>query len=134
MNSDNVLLSDKLDEVVKSLDQELNCVMDILALTKKCTLTLRAKKPWYDEELCALKRKLRKHERKWFKYKLQSNWSAFSALRNKYTHCLRQKKMESILNKILACKMDTCQLYKLINNLTTENLKHSGLSMILKKP
>ena len=59
-----------------------------------------------------------KHERKWFKFKLQSNWSAFSALRNKYTHHLRQKKMESIHNKILSCKTDTHQLYKLINNLT----------------
>ena len=89
IKGENVTLSDKLDEVVKSLDQELNCVMDTLAPVKKCTLTLRAKKPWYDEELCTLKRKLRKHERKWVKYKLQSNWTTFSALRNKHTYRLR---------------------------------------------
>ena len=94
--------------------------MDTLAPTKKCTLTLRTKRPWYDDELRTLKRRLRCHERKWFKYQLQSNWTAFKLLRNKYTHLLKRKKCESIYNKANSCSNDCCELYKLINNLTTK--------------
>ena len=119
-NSDNVTLSDKLDKVVSSLDQELKRVMDTLAPAKKCTLTLRTKRPWYDEELRILKRRLRCHERKWLKYQLHSNWIAFKVLRNKYTHLLRRKKRESIYNKVNSCSNDCRELYKLINNLTTK--------------
>ena len=57
-NSDNVELSDKLDDLVASLDKELKHVMDTLAPIKKCTMSLRPKKPWYDSELHTLKRKL----------------------------------------------------------------------------
>ena len=65
-------------------------------------------------------RRLWCHERKWLKYKLQSNWTAFTVLRNKYTHLLRRKKRESIYNKVNSCSNDCCELYKLINNLTTK--------------
>ena len=82
---------------------------------------LRAKKPWYDGELRALKRKLRKHERKWLKYKLQSNWTAFTKLRNKYTYTLRLKKTSVIKDKITTCANDSHQLHKLISNLTTKD-------------
>ena len=119
-NSDNITLSNKLDEVVSSLDQELKRVIDTLTPTKKCTLTLRTKRPWYDDELQTLKRRLRCHERKWLKYQLQSKWTAFKALRNKYTHLLKRKKHESIYNKINSCSNYCRKLYKLINNLTTK--------------
>ena len=119
-NSDNVRLNDELEELVLSLDQELKRVMDTLAPTKKCTLTLRTKRPWYDEELQTLKRRLQCHERKWLKYQLQSNWTAFTVLRNKYTHLLKRKKGESIYNKVKSCSNDCRELYKLINNLTTK--------------
>ena len=63
INSDNVELSDKLEDMVASLDKELACVMDTLAPVRKCTMSLRPKKLWYDSELQSLKKRLRKHER-----------------------------------------------------------------------
>ena len=119
-NSYNVRLSDKLKEMVLSLDQELTWVMDTLAPMKKCTLTLRTKRPWYDDELQTLERRPRCHERKWLKYKLQSNWTALTILRNKYTYLLKRKKRESISSKVRSCSNDCRKLYKLINNLTTK--------------
>ena len=106
--------------MVSSLDQELKRVMDTLTPTKKCTLTFRTKRPWYDDELQTLKKRLWCHERKWLKYQLQSNWTAFTVLRNKYTHLLKRKKRESIYNKVKSCSNNCCELYKLINNLTTK--------------
>ena len=121
--SDNITLSDNLEDLVASFEKELKHVMDTLAPVKNCTMSLRAKRPWYDDELRSLKRTLRKHERKWLKYKLQSNWTAFTKLRNKYTYLLKKKKINSICNKITTCSNDTCQLYRLISNLTSRDTK-----------
>ena len=46
---------------------------------------------------------------------------AFTRLRNKYTYLLRCKKIHSISGAITSCSNDTCQLYKLISNLTTRS-------------
>ena len=51
-------------------------VYDTLAPLKECKVNLRAKQPWYDQHMKALKRKMRKYEKKWLKYKLDSLWVA----------------------------------------------------------
>ena len=62
VNVDNLTLSGNLEEMVNSLDKELVRIQDELAPLKKCTISLRPKKPWYDQEIKELKRKMRKCE------------------------------------------------------------------------
>ena len=113
-----VPLSNKLDELVASLNQELVHTLDTLALVKKCQKELKPKKPWYTTELKQLKRKVRKHEHKWLKYKLDSGWCAYKAVRNSYYAILNNNKKEALKCKIADCNNDHKKLHKLINNLT----------------
>ena len=59
---DNLTLSGNLEEMVESLDKELVRIQDELAPLKKCTISLRPKKPWYNHEIKELKHTVRKHE------------------------------------------------------------------------
>ena len=49
----NVTLSDKLDTIVKSLDEELTRVVNTLVPIKTVNTNLRSKKPWYDNDMKA---------------------------------------------------------------------------------
>ena len=71
-NPDNVPLNSKLLELVTSFNNELSGTLDKLALLKKQKVNLRPKNPWCDSDLKAHKRLMRKKERMWLKYKLES--------------------------------------------------------------
>ena len=68
----------------------------------------------------ALKRKVRKYEKKWLKYKLDSLWVAFKKVRNSYFGLLNIKKKTAIQDKIQECTKDSQKLHKLVSNLTTK--------------
>ena len=92
-NTDNVPLSDNLEEMVAYLNKELVRVQDELAPVKKCTMSLRPKKPWYDQEMKTLKRAMCKNVRgRWIKYGLDSCWKAYKVTRNCYYAKLTSKK------------------------------------------
>ena len=71
-NPGNVMLNSKFDDLVNTFNQELRCIYDKLAPEKECKVHLRQKQPWYDDEMKHHKRKVRKYEKKWLKYKLGS--------------------------------------------------------------
>ena len=104
---ENTKLNGKLDCLVSSLNGELSRVYDTLAPLKECKVNLRAKQPWYDQQMKVLKRKVRKYEKKWLKYKLDSLWVAFKKVRNSYFGLLNKKKKSSIQNKIQECTKDS---------------------------
>ena len=104
--------------MVQSLEDEFKRVMDELALELKCTALLEPKHPWYDTEAREQKRIVRKLERRFIKYKLDSLWTAFKKARNKYNTLLNYKKRESIRSKIKDCSTNSKKLHKIITNLT----------------
>ena len=91
-NSKNVELSTNLDAVVTSLGQEFKHTLDKLAPIKKCSVSLKAKMPWFDKEMAKHKAMMRCHEKKWLKYKLPSCWTAYKNIRNTYYGKLNAKK------------------------------------------
>ena len=104
---DNTKLNGKLDCLVSSLNGELSRVYGTLAPLKECKVNLRAKQPWYDQQMKALKRKVHKYEKKWLKYKLHSLWVAFKKVRNSYFGLLNIKKKTAIQDKIHECTNDS---------------------------
>ena len=122
-NPDNTQLNGKLDCLVSSLNSELSRVYDTLAPLKGCKVNLRAKQPWYDQQMKALKRKVHKYKKKWLKYKLDSLWVAFKKVRNSYFGLLNKKKKGSIQDKIQECTKDSRKLHTLVNNLTTKQVE-----------
>ena len=112
----------ELDCLVSSLNGELLRVFDTLAPLKECKVNLRAKQPWYDQQMKALKRKMHKYEKKWLKYKLDSLWVAFKKVRNSYYGLLNIKKRTTLQDKIQDCTGDSQRLHKLVSNLTTKQV------------
>ena len=122
-NLDNTQLNGKLDCLVSFLNGELSRVYNTLAPLKECKVNLRAKQPWYNQHMKALKRKVCKYEKKWLKYKLDSLWVAFKKVRNSYFGLLNKKKKSSIQDKIQECTKDSQKLHKLVSNLTTKQVE-----------
>ena len=69
------------------------------------------------------KRKVRKYEKKWLKYKLDSLWTCFKKVRNSYFASLNLKKKESLRTKIEDCSRDSRRLHALVNNLTSKQIE-----------
>ena len=115
---DNIKLNGKLECLVSSLNGELSGVFDTLAPLKECKVNLRAKQPWYDQQMKVLKRKVHKYEKKWLKYKLDPLWVAFKKVRNSYYGLLNIKKRTTLQDKIQECTKDSQRLHKLVSNPT----------------
>ena len=81
-NPDNVTLNSKLEDMVPEFNKELTHTLDKLAPLKKQKINLRPKNPWYDIEVKAHKRLMRKLEKKWLKCKLESCWVTYKKCRN----------------------------------------------------
>ena len=79
-----VALNCNLDETVANLGIELRRTLDKLAPLKRCSVSLRPKKPWYNKEMAQNKAKVRRREKRWIRYKLPSCWITFKNTRNSY--------------------------------------------------
>ena len=66
------------------------------------------------------KRKVRKYEKKWLKYKLNSLWICFKKVRNSYFAKLNLKKKGILRAKIEDCVKDSRKMHALVNNLTSK--------------
>ena len=62
---------------MQSLNKELTRVLDKLAPEKEKKVSLKTKHPWYDQEMKVAKCKVRKLEKKWPQYKLESCWTVY---------------------------------------------------------
>ena len=117
---DSVTLNNKLDTIVNTFDEELTRVVNTLALVKTINTNLRCKRLWYDNDMKQHKRRVRKLEKKWLKYKLGSCWTAYKKCRNSYYGRLNAKKKDTLRSKFATCTHDTKKLHALVANLTTK--------------
>ena len=109
-NPKNVELSTNLDAVVTSLGEEFKHTLDMLAPVKKCSISLKAKMPWFDREMAKHKAMMRCHEKKWLKYKLPSCWTAYKNTRNRYYVKLNTKKKVVLTEQIAECAKDSQEI------------------------
>ena len=120
-----------VDDMVKHFEDSLIRVLDELAPCKTTTRTIRHPKPWFNEEILAQKRIVRRRERIWHKYHEDHQWQALCVSRNKYNWMIRESKKEVISSSILGCKGNTKELYKIFNQIAgvkEENPMPSGFS------
>ncbi|KAH3708897.1 hypothetical protein DPMN_068356 [Dreissena polymorpha] len=81
----------------------------------------RAPKPWFNENILDLKRKTRKLERMWRKYKQPDLYELFKIARNKYTFELNAEKQRSLSQKVIDFHGGSKKLYKFVSELTGKN-------------
>ena len=96
---ENVPLSSELEEIVLEFNNKLTHTLNKLVPLKKQKINLRPKNPWYDMEMKAHKRLMRKMEKKWLKHKLESCWVAYKKCRNSYCGKLNFKKKVTLFKE-----------------------------------
>ena len=108
----------ELNELIGEYENRLKATVEKVVPEKKLKAKIKDRKPWFKSDLVDLKQNVRHRERIWCKYHENHHWQAFKDLRKKYQQALKRAKRSFIRNGIDSCKMDTKQLYKLVNSLT----------------
>ena len=66
-----------LDRLIANLNDEFRRVIDTLAPLKEVTLSAHPRQPWFNDAVKTQHKVVRRRERAWLKYKLDSNWIAY---------------------------------------------------------
>ena len=109
---------DSVDECVKSMEGVFKKGLEIVTPVKTLSMVWRQRKNWFNEEFSDQKRKVRREERKWIKYREQQQWRIYHYERNKCNYMITEKKTKILSDKILMCKVDTKSVYKTFNKMT----------------
>ena len=67
----------QLDGMVEVLDNNLRRDIDNLAPLKTRNIMVRPRNPWFDNEIREQKKIMRKQEKKWRRYKMESDLKVF---------------------------------------------------------
>ena len=89
---------------VEKLENIIRIAIDQLAPAKTVTKTIRYQNAWFTDELRYQRRKVRRRERIWKKYKEEHHWSALKVEKNRYIWQLRKSKNVVMTNLILESK------------------------------
>ena len=119
VNLDNESVTEDLDQMVTTLDNNLSNLLEKHAPEITKTVTIKPNRPWYSKQVETQKRIMRRHEKLWQKYKQDHLWVALQIERKNIKNLLLATKTETLSNKVLECKQDTKKLYKLVHHLTS---------------
>lgn len=119
--AENIIRNGSFDALVTSFEKELARTFDAVAPLQDVRIREDHKMPWFDEETLAQKRKVRKLEDKYHKYKLDSIWDTYLSERRRYVNLVRRKKKMHFSSKVLEHKGDSKALHQLISSLTAAN-------------
>ena len=117
INLDDVSVTEELDQMVTTLENNLLNLLEKHAPEVNKTVTIKPNRPWYSKQVESQKRIVRRHEKLWWKYKQDHLWAALQIEREKYKNLLLATKTETLSNKVLECRQDTKTLYKLVHHL-----------------
>ena len=109
--------TDKLDDMVEKLERNFVAAINKQAPEITKVITDRKKKPWFGDELKEQKRIVRRREKVYRRYRLESCWTAFDMERRKYRKMLVEAKNVCYSDQVKECKGDTKGLYRMVNTL-----------------
>ena len=72
----------------------LSALLDKHAPLRTRSVVHKTRVPWFTDEIRSMRRLRRQSERKWRRTKLDSDWQAFKALRNRTTHVMNMVRRE----------------------------------------
>ena len=109
--------TEKLDEMVAMLEENFSTALNNQAPEITEFITDRRKKPWFGDSLKQQKRRVRRREKVFRIYRLQSCWISFDMESKKYRKFLVEAKNACYGQQVKDCRGDTRGLYKMINTL-----------------
>ena len=109
--------TDKLDDMVELLERNFVAAINKQAPEIMKVITDREKKPWFGDKLKEQKRIVRRREKVYRRYRLESCWTAFDMERRKYRKMLVEAKNVCYSDQVKECKGDTKGLYRMVNTL-----------------
>ena len=83
-----MIKAENLDGMVAMLEENFSTALNNQAPKVTKVIAVRKKKPWFGNELKLQNRKVRRREKVFRKYRLQSCWIAFDSERTKYRKML----------------------------------------------
>ncbi|XP_052782951.1 uncharacterized protein LOC128219177 [Mya arenaria] len=111
------LTENNVDGIVEEFEDQVQKNLDTHAPVKEITRVRRAPKPWFNEDILQFKRKSRKCERLWMKYKTPEHYQLFKQARNKYHFELKEEKRRTLSQTVLDLKGNS-KLYKFVADIT----------------
>ena len=116
--------TEKLDEMVVMLEENLSTALNNQAQEVTKVITERKKKAWFGDDLKQQKRRVRRREKVFRRYRLQSCWIAFDRERKKYRKMLLEAKTACYSEQMRGCRGNTKGLYKMVNTLMGTSSKN----------
>ena len=99
------------------LEEKFSTALDNQAPEVTKVITERKKKPWFGDDLKQQKRIVRRREKVYRKYRLESCWIALNMERKKYRIMLFEAKTACYSKQVKDCRGDIKGLYKMVNTL-----------------
>ena len=87
--------TENMEEVTlvnEKYEEELSRVLNNLAPEKTKFVTMKEKRPWFDEDVANLRRLLRRFEKVWLRIRSNNSWNANKQIRKQYQHKLAEMK------------------------------------------
>ena len=109
--------TENLDEMVEMLEENFSTALNNQAPEVTKVITERKKKPLFGDDLKQQKRIVRRREKVFRKYRLQSCWTALDRERKKYRKMLFEAKTASYSKQVKDYRGDMKGLYKIVNTL-----------------
>ena len=109
--------TENLDEMVGMLEEKFSPTLDNQAPEATKVITERKKKPWFGDDLKQQKRIVRRREKVYRKYRLESCWIALNMERKKYRKMLFEAKTACYSKQVKDCRGHIKGLYKMVNTL-----------------
>ena len=109
--------TENLDEMVGMLEGNFSTVLNNQAPEVTKVITERKKKTWFRDDLKQQKRIVRRREKVFRKYRLQSCWIAWDRERKRYRKMLFEAKTACYSKQVKDCRGDIKGLYKMVNTL-----------------
>ena len=117
MNLDDIKDSE-INDMVQEMEYRMMKSLDNQAPLKQKCIVVRDQVPWYTDEVKEQKRRVRRHEKVYRKYREHHQWLALKMERDTYKRMLKAEKKKVISEKVKDCNFDPKKLFNLVAYLT----------------
>ena len=104
--------------LAQNIERSMEKLLEEHAAEQIKTVTIRSNNPWFNNKVKELKRRVRRREKIWRKYKEEHQWSALKIAWKEHRSALKRSRIRKISEKVNECKENIKKLCSLVHNIT----------------